>query len=256
MASRTMNPPTLLRRIYSRKQPGPSPIPPPPPRTGPALSNQPQQHFFSTTTTTSNKSNPRRALPKLAQTSLWASILPKFLRTRNPAPPKNTTTSPSKEWNPASFYIIIFILIGSQAIRMIALKNEYAAYTRSTDAKIRLLREVIEKVRAGEKVDVEKLLGTGEEAKEREWDEVLREIEREDSLWHQRQSLDARLREAKDKEKEKESEAAAEKKKKKKKKNASENTASEGDGSSDASAAAAAAAAAAQGQTKRKVNFF
>ncbi|KKK18083.1 hypothetical protein ARAM_005795, partial [Aspergillus rambellii] len=234
-------PPTLLRRIYSRKQPGPSPIPPPPPRTGPALSNQPQQHFFSTTTTTSNKSNPRRALPKLAQTSLWASILPKFLRTRNPAPPKNTSTATatSKEWNPASFYIIIFILIGSQAIRMIALKNEYAAYTRSTDAKIRLLREVIEKVRAGEKVDVEKLLGTGEEAKEREWDEVLREIEREDSLWHQRQSLDARLREAKDKEKEK-------------KKNASENTAREGDGSSDASAAAAAA----QGQTKRKVNFF
>lgn len=79
--------------------------------------------------------------------------------------------SKSKEWNPASFFIIIFILIGSQAIRMIALKNDYAAYTRTTDAKIELLREVIEKIRRGEDVNVEKLLGTGDETKEREWEE-------------------------------------------------------------------------------------
>jgi hypothetical protein len=95
---------------------------------------------------------------------------------------------------------------------MIALKNEYKAYTRSTDAKIRLLREVIEKVKAGEVVDVEKLLGKGDEGVEREWEEgmfssffcslcmqillewwltsvicaVLKEIEQEDSLWHRR----------------------------------------------------------------------
>lgn len=56
---------------------------------------------------------------------------------------------------------------------MIALKNDYAAYTRSMDAKIRLLREVIERVNNGEKVDVEKLLGTGDEVKEREWEEGL-----------------------------------------------------------------------------------
>ena len=79
----------------------------------------------------------------------------------------------SKEWNPASFYIIIFILIGSQAIRMLALKNDYTTYSRSTDAKIQLLREVIERVKRGEKVDVEKLLGTGDAAKEREWEEGM-----------------------------------------------------------------------------------
>lgn len=89
-------------------------------------------------------------------------MIPKFLRNRRPRKPEDN------EWNPASFYIIIFILIGSQAIRMIALKNDYAAYTRSTDAKIELLREVIEKVKKGEKVDVEKLLGRGDAAKERE----------------------------------------------------------------------------------------
>ncbi|KAL3445268.1 hypothetical protein BJX65DRAFT_310193 [Aspergillus insuetus] len=128
--------------------------------------------------------------PRITQASVWTSLIPKFLRNRSPAsaaPPVTSSSAPkSKEWNPASFYIIIFILIGSQAIRMIALKNEYKAYTRSTDAKIRLLREVIEKVKAGEVVDVEKLLGKGDEGVEREWEEVLKEIEQEDSLWHRR----------------------------------------------------------------------
>lgn len=54
---------------------------------------------------------------------------------------------------------------------MIALKNEYTGYLRSTDAKIRLLREVIGKVQRGEQVDVEKMLGRGNETVEREWDE-------------------------------------------------------------------------------------
>jgi uncharacterized membrane protein len=70
---------------------------------------------------------------------------------------------------------------------MIALKNEYNSYLRSTDAKIRLLKEVIGKIQRGEEVDVEKMLGTGDARVEREWDEVLKEIEREDSLWHQKQ---------------------------------------------------------------------
>ncbi|KAI2999650.1 hypothetical protein CBS147346_7489 [Aspergillus niger] len=131
------------------------------------------------------QSTSSRSIPRFAQTSIWTSMIPKFIRNRGARETKPYKPK-SKEWNPASFYIIIFILIGSQAIRMIALKNDYAAYTRSTDAKIRLLREVIERVNNGEKVDVEKLLGTGDEAKEREWEEVLREIEAEDSLWHRK----------------------------------------------------------------------
>ncbi|KAJ0423473.1 hypothetical protein BJY00DRAFT_278627 [Aspergillus carlsbadensis] len=134
----------------------------------------------------STRSFPR---PRITQSSVWTSLIPKFLRNRPPASaatPPTSSTPKSKEWNPASFYIIIFILVGSQAIRMIVLKNEYKAYTRSTDAKIRLLREVIEKVKAGEVVDVEKLLGKGDEGVEREWEEVLKEIEQEDSLWHRR----------------------------------------------------------------------
>ena len=47
------------------------------------------------------------------------------------------------------------------------------SYTRSTDAKIGLLREIIEKVKRGEQVDVEKILGTGDVEKEREWEEGM-----------------------------------------------------------------------------------
>lgn len=93
-------------------------------------------------------------------------MIPTFLRKGRSRKPGQ-----SKEWNPATFYIVMFTLIGSQAIRMLTLKNNYAAYRRTTDAKIELLKEVIGRVQNGEKVDVEKLLGTGDEAKEKEWEE-------------------------------------------------------------------------------------
>jgi hypothetical protein len=108
------------------------------------------------------------AMPKIAQASTWHSIIPKFLRGGG------SNTSPkakSKEWNPATFYVVIWTLIGSQAIQMLVLRKDFENYTRKADAKIRLLREVIQKVNNGETVDVERLLGTGDEVKEREWEE-------------------------------------------------------------------------------------
>ncbi|EED17021.1 conserved hypothetical protein [Talaromyces stipitatus ATCC 10500] len=123
------------------------------------------------------------AMPKIAQASTWQSIIPKFLRSGG------SSTSPrtkSKEWNPATFYVVIWTLIGSQAIQMLVLRKDFENYTRKADAKIRLLREVIQKVNNGENVDVERLLGTGDEVKEREWEEVLQEIENEDSVWRQK----------------------------------------------------------------------
>lgn len=114
---------------------------------------------YSTTDTSS--------LPKVARPSMWNSMIPKFLRKDG----FKTATSTSKEWNPASYFILIFLLIGSQAIRLIALQTEVKNYTRKADAKIALLREVIERVQKGEDVDVERMLGTGDEVKEREWEE-------------------------------------------------------------------------------------
>lgn len=77
----------------------------------------------------------------------------------------------SKDWNPATFFICIFLLIGSNGIQMLTLRNEYSSFSRKADQKIALLKEVLEKVQKGEQVDVEKVLGTGDEEQEREWED-------------------------------------------------------------------------------------
>lgn len=109
------------------------------------------------------------SLPRIAQPSLWRSIVPKFLKTRHDAETL-AKSGVSKQWNPATFFIVIFLLIGSNAINMVGLRNDFVAFSRKTDAKIALLREVIEKVQRGEEVDVEGLLGTGNKEKEQDWE--------------------------------------------------------------------------------------
>lgn len=66
---------------------------------------------------------------------------------------------------------------------MLTLKNEYSTFSRKADEKIKLLKDVLDRVQRGEKVDVEKVLGTGDEGQEQEWRDVLRDIEEEDRLW-------------------------------------------------------------------------
>lgn len=110
------------------------------------------------------------SLPHIAQPSFWHSLVPKFLRERDKT--SNKIQAPkSKEWNPATFYVVIFLLIGSNAIQMIALRNDFLAFSRNTDAKIGLLREVLERIQKGEEVDVKGLLGTGDAKQEDEWEE-------------------------------------------------------------------------------------
>ena len=53
---------------------------------------------------------------------------------------------------------------------MIALRNDFTTFSRRADAKIGLLKEVIDRVQRGENVDVEGLLGTGNKDKEEEWE--------------------------------------------------------------------------------------
>ncbi len=57
------------------------------------------------------------------------------------------------------------------SIQMIALRNEFSAFSRRADAKIALLKEIIERIQKGERVDVEGLLGTGDREREKEWEE-------------------------------------------------------------------------------------
>ncbi|KAL8960712.1 MAG: hypothetical protein Q9193_002628 [Seirophora villosa] len=66
---------------------------------------------------------------------------------------------------------------------MIAQKNEFTNFSRRADAKIGLLKRVIERVQNGEDVDVKGLLGTGDPARENEWEDVIEDAEEEDRLW-------------------------------------------------------------------------
>lgn len=75
------------------------------------------------------------------------------------------------ERHPSVFYILMFILIGSQAIHLLQLRTSHENFLRSTNSKIRQLSEVIDKLKNGEDVDVRKTLGTGNKASEDEWEE-------------------------------------------------------------------------------------
>ncbi|KAL5326792.1 hypothetical protein ACEPPN_004481 [Leptodophora sp. 'Broadleaf-Isolate-01'] len=127
---------------------------------------------------------PYSASPNVTQTSFWLSMIPKPLRKSSPTAALKRKVK-SKEWNPATFFIVIFLLIGSMSIQMIALRNEFAAFSRRADARIGLLKEIIERIQKGEDVDVEGLLGIGDAVREKEWEEVLQEIEKEDQAWEQ-----------------------------------------------------------------------
>ncbi|MDI1488536.1 MAG: hypothetical protein OHK93_007811 [Ramalina farinacea] len=84
------------------------------------------------------------------------------------------------------------MLIGSQSINLIVLKNEWTMFSRMADTKIAALKEVIERLQRGEDVDVERMLGTGDERQEQEWKDVLQEIEEEDRLWQNKARKKAR----------------------------------------------------------------
>lgn len=112
--------------------------------------------------------------PRVAETSFWKSLVPKPLRSENRAAGDGAPTTKkakSKDWNPATFFIVIFLLIGSMSIQMISLRKNFDAFMRRSDVRIGLLREVIERVQNGETVDVEKVLGTGDPEREAEWEE-------------------------------------------------------------------------------------
>ena len=131
-------------------------------------------------------------LPRLVQPSTLQSIIPRFLRERSSTPVTKRIS------NPANYFIWIYILIGSQAIRILSLKNEFRNYKRQADLKLAKLREVVEKLQRGEEVNVEKVLGTGDEIAEREWEEALREVESEERIWQNNSKKKRQMEERKE----------------------------------------------------------
>lgn len=89
-------------------------------------------------------------------------------------------------------FLILGILVGSNAINIIALRREMLNFTRQTDAKLELLREVVQKVKNGEEVDVKRALGTGDPEQEKEWEQVVKELEETDMLLEGRNKREAK----------------------------------------------------------------
>ncbi|KAF2141646.1 uncharacterized protein K452DRAFT_227835 [Aplosporella prunicola CBS 121167] len=133
-------------------------------------------------------------LPRVAQPGLWTSMIPKFMRP-SPVRAESWRTWMAKDWNPATIFIALGLLVGSNAINMLILRKDIADFSRKADAKIALLREVVEKIQAGEKVDVERILGSGKEKEEGEWEEMLKEIEEEDRTSRKRRKAVAEAKE-------------------------------------------------------------
>lgn len=126
-----------------------------------------------------------RAMSSVTETGFWKGLIPKGLRKTGPYAPSpemeamtaarraagSKAVRKAKEWNPATFFIIIFLLIGSMSVHQISLNQELDRFVRQSDLRIALLRETVEKIQRGEKVDVEKALGTGDPALEAEWEQ-------------------------------------------------------------------------------------
>ncbi|KZZ96400.1 hypothetical protein AAP_01173 [Ascosphaera apis ARSEF 7405] len=117
-------------------------------------------------------------LPRILDPELYRAILPKGWGARTHDDPDTEYIRPTR--NPAFFYTIIFMFIGSQAIHLLVLRKERESFERSSDARIRVLKDVIGRLQRGEDIDVKKVLGTGDEKQEKSWEDLIREIEEED----------------------------------------------------------------------------
>ncbi|QIW98230.1 hypothetical protein AMS68_003748 [Peltaster fructicola] len=124
-------------------------------------------------------------LPKIASPALWRGMIPKALRNDGSTSQELSSTqseAPTRRERPGLPLIILGLLAGSFAINIISLRREMANFSRKTETKLALLREVVQKVKNGEAVDVKRLLGTGDPESEQEWEEVIKELETTDML--------------------------------------------------------------------------
>ncbi|RFU73893.1 hypothetical protein TARUN_8354 [Trichoderma arundinaceum] len=132
----------------------------------------------------------------IVEGSFWKSLIPKPMRkaSRNKLKEKA-----KKDWNPATYFIVMFLFIGSMSIQMIALRNQTERYMRQSSLRVAQLREVVQRIQNGEDVDVEKILGTGDPQKETEWEEVLQAIERDEASRSPQKEVKPKQTEAKTK---------------------------------------------------------
>lgn len=139
-------------------------------------------------------------LPRVAQPSLWASLVPKAFRkskrdSKEAARRAAERAAGASERRVGITFLFLGIIVGSNAIHLINVKREMLNFTRETEAKLAALREVIKRVKNGEEVDVKKVLGTGDADQEKEWEQVIKELETTDMLAEGRKKREAERKE-------------------------------------------------------------
>lgn len=134
-------------------------------------------------------------LPRVASPSFWMALIPRPFRrpadTAEAAQRAHRRDAGAEERRTAIFFLLLGILVGSNAINIIAVRREMLNFTRQTDAKLELLREVVQKVKNGEDVDVKRALGAGDPEQEKEWEQVMKELEEADMLLEGRNKREA-----------------------------------------------------------------
>lgn len=107
-------------------------------------------------------------LAPVVKPAFWKALIPRPLRREGGAGGQGARP---REWNPATYFIVLFLFIGSMSIQQLTLRKQMERYSRQSAVRIELLRETVEKLRRGEAVDVDKVLGSGDAQKEAEWEQ-------------------------------------------------------------------------------------
>lgn len=109
--------------------------------------------------------------------SVWTSLIPKAMRERNSRPKQSRAQraaaqkEESKEWSPHTFYIVALLIIGSNAMKLVAERQAADTFSRDTKARIGILKDAIQRVHRGEQVDLRRIFGTGIAEDEEGWEE-------------------------------------------------------------------------------------
>ncbi|KAK6503537.1 hypothetical protein TWF481_008551 [Arthrobotrys musiformis] len=126
-------------------------------------------------------------IPRVFSPTWWSQHLPQGLFKSTVKSSKETV---KRKWDPAWGYIVLALFVGSQSLNIMALRQESQVFIRRSDARIETLREIIENIQKGKWAadgeEVQRALRLGKpERDDRQWEEVMKEIEEEDSRWQQ-----------------------------------------------------------------------
>lgn len=75
--------------------------------------------------------------------------------------------------SPSIPFLVLWLLVGNQAMLVARVKSEHAVYVRRADTRIGLLNDVLKRLQRGEKVDVAAELGTGDPLQEQAWQKLV-----------------------------------------------------------------------------------